>query len=714
MNNLVELDIKMSSLPVSSEYCVENALDYLGDQWNEALDAAPKQVLSTFSKRTLIWMALIAGAAIIFVPVFLALYGWIHYRSSIRKRLKEIEAGLSTSLMYRDKKHNPQKSVRCFELNPEFRKLHPDSQLVSMGEYLSTLRVIGSTDKEDLPRILERELEATVGAIVLGKLGPRFGAAILPMLGITNVQSTIAKVASTLTTWFAAHLLVDKVERDLDPTTDHATFPLSASELFAFANIHQTAVGNNMETSPLEYMSRGEVGYDPSFYVKPLEDGNGAEEKDNKEQETAEEEAPIDLICNPFIVSKHWDKAIEGMELLMRSQEYVTDTSPSPDSEHTLTRVHYDPEDISLPEPTPINERILPGLYMGWGDAKCTHTKREIIRNRLLGVLFNKMSYNYYKKEQKADDLFVVQMNPKSEKCYYPEKFLQCLLDAGHTVDVQPRATVTTFGIAACVKEDDGTWSNIPMCCFMKTGYERADGRPAHFGAPHGGMDLTLKGPLVGKRQDGKDGKCDIQFYMAIDGLCGWHSNQNAKVPWLEPVGSTEIYTKEQALMAMRMSGLLATVLNAIGTEMELSFGGYGLLGVCNDSAAMLDFAIRGETNMYPLVSTGRFLLHIAERALILRKALKDLPGFEQEIDDTKRLITASCNMESDLHTSPAHLVGAARRFLATNAKVPHFQISSESGEILRNSSKMYEEFVESPDDAAYPNLIKRMFPNGK
>ena len=168
----------MSSLPASSEYCAENALEYLGHQWNEALDAAPKQVLATFSKRTLVWMALIAGAAIIFVPIYLAFYGWIHYRSSVRKRLRQIEAGLSTSLMYRDKKHNPKKLIRCFELNPEFRKLHPDSQLVSMGEYLSTLRAIGSTDKEDLPRILERELEATVGAIVLGKLGPRFGAAI--------------------------------------------------------------------------------------------------------------------------------------------------------------------------------------------------------------------------------------------------------------------------------------------------------------------------------------------------------------------------------------------------------------------------------------------------------------------------------------------------------------------------------------------------------
>jgi hypothetical protein len=546
------------------------------------------------------------------------------------------------------------------------------------------------------------------GALLLGKLGPRFGAAVLPMLGITNVQSTIAKVASTLTTWFAAHMLVDKV--DLDPTTDHATFPFSGSEVFAFANVNQKIGGNNMEITPLELMSRGEVGYDPSFSGKVLEDDNDTEEQVNKDEETVKKEAPIDLICNPFIVSKHWDKAIEGMETLMRGQEYVTDTSPAPNAERSSTRVHYDPEDISLPEPTPINERILPGLYMGWGDAECTHTKREIIRNRLLGVLFNKLSYNYYKKEQKAGDLFVVQMDPKSQKCYYPANFLQSLLDVGHTVEVVPRAAITTFGISTCIKEEDGTWSNIPIACFLKTGYERADGRPAHFWAPHGGMDLTLKGPLVGKRQDGKDGKCDIQFYMAIDGLCGWHSNHNVELPWIEAIASTKVYNKEQALMAMRTSGLLATTFNALGTEMELPFGGYGLLGVCNDSAALLDCAIRGETNMYPLVSTGRFLLHIARRALRLREALLDIPGLEQEVHDTKRLITAACNMDSDLHTSPSHLVGAAKRYLATNPKVAHFQISQESAEILTNSSKMYEEYVESPDDAGFPNLMNVMF----
>jgi hypothetical protein len=169
--------------------------------------------------------------------------------------------------------------------------------------------------------------------------------------------------------------------------------------------------------------------------------------------------------------------------------------------------------------------------------------------------------------------------------------FVQALIDSGHTIEICPRSTITTFGIAACVKEDDGSWSNIPVAFFFRTGYENRDGRPAYFSAPHGGLSLSIQGPLLGK-----DKRCDIQYYVAIDGLCGWHSDHNPDAPWLKPVSTTDIYNPEQTLHAVRMAGLLGVTFNGIATEMNLPFGGYGVLGVCNDSAAIVDFALRGET----------------------------------------------------------------------------------------------------------------------
>lgn len=118
--------------------------------------------------------------------------------------------------------------------------------------------------------------------------------------------------------------------------------------------------------------------------------------------------------------------------------------------------------------------------------------------------------------------------------------------------------------MAACVKEDDGSWTNIPIAFFFRTGYEQKDGKPAYFSAPHGGLDMSItSGPLLGK--DGN--KCDIQFYVAIEGLCAWHSNHNVDVPWIKPVSTTNLYDRKQSLQAVRMAGLLAVTFNALATE---------------------------------------------------------------------------------------------------------------------------------------------------
>jgi hypothetical protein len=184
-----------------------------------------------------------------------------------------------------------------------------------------------------------------------------------------------------------------------------------------------------------------------------------------------------------------------------------------------MTTKVYDPDDLDLPEPQPINPTILPGLHMGWGNAKCTHTKREILRNRLFAVLLTKLSYNYQCRKEGKRDCFVVQMNKKD--CQFPDEFVHALIDSGHTIEVCPRSAITTFGLACCVKEDNGSWTNIPIAYFFRTGYERFDQRPAYFSAPHGGIDMKIEGPLVGTiPATGRPQKCDIQFYMAI-GTCG-------------------------------------------------------------------------------------------------------------------------------------------------------------------------------------------------
>jgi hypothetical protein len=84
-------------------------------------------------------------------------------------------------------------------------------------------------------------------------------------------------------------------------------------------------------------------------------------------------------------------------------------------------------------------------------------------------------------------------------------------------------------------------------------------------------------------------------------------------------VSHTNIHTK-QGRGHDGNDSLLACTFNSIGTEMELPFGGYGLLGVCNVMAPLIDCAIRGRLNMmYPLLSMGRGLLRCTS-AYVVRK----------------------------------------------------------------------------------------------
>ena len=627
------------------------------------LEGPAKRLLAVVASTNVKWTTVL-----LYVPIFLVpLFYMFRYRRSIKERLKHLEDPTEVMVRVSDPEDG-MASFRVLELTPEFvQSCSAEWQLMSLGEYLSTLRPAVLPEGVDAPQFIQRELERFLAATLLNYLGPRFGAAILPILGFSNIQSTTGKLAVNVTNWFASHFIVDQANRVMDPSLDRGAFPFSFFDLSALANMNQSLREADTTISPIELLKGGEVAYSPSFA------------DDN------------DLIPNPFIVEVHWEKAISGMEDLMR-RAHLDISSPSlrniEQDSNQPTR-EFDPSDRCLPEPTPLNQRLFPDLHIGWGSAKCTHTKREIIRNRLLAVLFNRLARNYYCKEQGIKEEFAVKF--AGIHINTPRSLLWTLMETGHEVEVCPRGTITTFGMATCIKEQDGSWTHVPLSYFVRTGYESESSRPAHAGVPHGGMDLDISGPLVGNNN-----KCNIQFYMAIEGMCGWHSNHNADVPWKVATASTEPYTKDMALQAIRMAGLLSVTFNAIGTEQQLPFGGYGVLGVCNDTAALLDQAVRGTTNMYPLVSTGRYLMHIAKRLVALRIGLCDDSRLEEELKDIQLMVAAIMEISSDLQASPSNVVDGVRRYLACLPKTSVFQVEVESKDMLSSILHTFAEYRES------------------
>mmetsp|Transcript_14903 Transcript_14903/g.41190 ORF Transcript_14903/g.41190 Transcript_14903/m.41190 type:complete len:637 (-) Transcript_14903:55-1965(-) len=563
--------------------------------------------------------------------------------------------------------------LRLLELSEEFLKEHPDLKVMSMGQYLSQLQInILSNDisMEDVPDIIREQIDTALTAALISGLGPAFGTAVLPLLGFLPTEGAIfSMISAALISATMGSALTDH-EQD---STDRGSFPLTVAMLGNGADIYATSDRHRMREpvdlnepkpdSSLGKWNVGEVAYDPHFGMKFGEKAVAADDSQKDESKQ--------LIPNPFIVSEHFDKAIEGMEENIR-----------------LARGEYNGASRSLGTPTLVNETLLPDLYAGWGDAQCTHTQREIVRNRLFCCLLNRLGHNFHISAQKlkGEDTnlqqFVVKMKPKDKDIIKPQDFVKALVDNGHKISTCPRGATTTFGASFCVKENDGSWTTIPTAFFLQSGYESAKGKPAHFFMPHSGLDMDITGPLVGPNPDGTAGRCNIQYYLAIEGMAGWHSNHNSDVPWIRPNDLQNPYKGSEMFRSVTFAAMAALTLNTIATDMSLPNGGYGLTGVCNDTCAVLEVAMCGTTNCHPISYSGRFLMHTSRYAVNLATALSKDRSFKSESEALKRLAWAMMKLPSDQSSTPSCGEDSVRRMLRMMAPCAH-QMTVDAKSIL-------------------------------
>ena len=595
-------------------------------------------------------------------PIAFYLY---RYRSNIKEKVKEIEKNVSRVRVVRNKDAVKKNRVVCMELDPNFVKANPEWKMMSFGEYLSQLEP-AEPDNAFNQIFLQKELNILIGKFLLDNMGRTYGAALLPLMGAGSVAASIAGMSSAVSKFVAKSILEDGgASGDGDNSEektihDAMSFDLSLMELISFVNLHQkvNTIDDTKTSTPLNRLRLGEnldgdLAYD-------LDDGSFPTTFD---------------LDNDFI-------------------NYVTMME-----ERILNKEgKYDPNDRSFPSSVPINERLLPGLHLGKGDLQYTHTKREGIEHRLFCVLLNKLCHNYHKlasqQVTKVEDCFRVKCNGQS--CIFPEELIQALVDCGHTVEVCPRVILSNFGMQLCVKEDDDSFTYIPTTLIMRTGIERtADGKPVYFCSPHGGLDLNIKGPLIGRTGTRP---CWIQFYVSIGGLTCFHPDEDQDAPWAAKTSLADVYSHDDAIRAIRMCAVVAVVFSRIATDLKLPFGGYGVLGMCNDSATLIDFALRGETMSYPLLSTGRYLIHIVSYLSKLKDEFMALrggtPGNEKldlVVLDTKSLIKSTSRMPSDLHISPSSLIDTSARY-DSSYSLSVFQCISDAKVMLREMADVARE----------------------
>jgi hypothetical protein len=311
------------------------------------------------------------------VIVIGAIIFFFRYSASIKRHHEMVKQKLLRGLVYREKNSKSNKVIKALELHPAFVKEHLSSwQLCSLGQYLSSLRfftdnntantttTIKNSDGQTnsmASKLLEKELYVVMASLLIQSFGPSIGSALLPMLGTEKVGSLLGTVASKIISYIIAHVLVDH-NVDWDPIGDMACLPMNVMELISFVNLNQKLqIESKIDVSPVEWMERGEVGFNPTYYTPPLSEDNpdttsSDEDKIKNKRSENDANAAITtttlrvLIPNPFIIEDHFEAAILGLEDRIRTDqkdscmESTTSTTITSDGGEGKKDV-YDPDD---------------------------------------------------------------------------------------------------------------------------------------------------------------------------------------------------------------------------------------------------------------------------------------------------------------------------------------------------------------------------------
>uniref|UniRef100_A0A7S1BN76 Uncharacterized protein n=1 Tax=Corethron hystrix TaxID=216773 RepID=A0A7S1BN76_9STRA len=536
-----------------------------------------------------------------------------------------------------------------YHSHPEVKDKH---KLLSLGDYLSTLRPVG--DKK-----LTEELDVILGKALILSLGPKIGYAALPALGLIPNSLKDGGMGALTSLISSAGIEDPKFAHLASMSTTYGVKTLGGISMMTLAGTADVGAAIAVDS----YKNDMNKSDEPSTVEETVKLG-GTKTKNN---------AP-DSIPNTFIMPIHYNKAIFAMELATINE-----------LDH-LEKQKYNPHEVEVSVPVPVEEVTLPDLHWGHGKVARTHSKREIIENRLISILLNRLSFNNMKNEfpvRKNDKpgTFGIKMEEDGDLITTPETFIGALQNLGHTIKCHACSRTTTFGLALCVKNKHGTFSSVPLGLRVRSGLQDKHGNPVPAFLTHSSIDLDIKGPTVNGL---------VQFYQNIEGFSGWDSGDYPDIPWAFEGCKRSL----DACKAVRAAMFVGTFLNSVGDKMNLPFGGYGTTGVCNDSVAAVELAVNGSTDVHPCIAVGGWYSHVVRRAKAFYDDVKSKPNVSKDyIDDVKKAYDAVKNLPNDVQPMPGMMCDIARRMIASLPDSPHFEEMRIGREMCEEIIAEYEQF---------------------
>lgn len=201
------------------------------------------------------------------------------------------------------------------------------------------------------------------------------------------------------------------------------------------------------------------------------------------------------------------------------------------------------------------------------------------------------------------------------EGCRDGASLLTWFVGRGWRVCAHLRCSVASFGFGASLALEGQPVRQIPLALPMRTGLLNDRGQEVLSLLPHTALELELS--------DGRR-SLRLQWFQGTTGLCGWDALNDLHRPWQNDRQNGTVrylgepFSPDQWSTLLHMTELIALVHNLEATDQHLRLGGYGSLGFCIDSTALLQQALCGCCDLFPLVLPGLWRERLDQRCVSL------------------------------------------------------------------------------------------------
>lgn len=322
---------------------------------------------------------------------------------------------------------------------------------------------------------------------------------------------------------------------------------------------------------------------------------------------------------------------------------------------------------LDVKRETPKLKQVAPGLFTG--SLPSALPDAQVRQNRVMAEVFDRLARNA---SAEAGHAFSVQYQGQGYARL--DDFLAALKANGHEVKVTFEQRAANFADlkTPVPHSNPPQWLDVPAPLMLRTGIKDAAGKEAIIPAAHSEMIITVSsGPqTAGPKLDSV-----VRYYQGVDGTGFFPRGASDEPKWLGRVTHGEV-VGDDALKAVAIAGALGDVIGTSAKAANLYADGYGVTGVCNDSVAVVQQALMGRADQYPLfmrddVLFGELKKRLSDADLrddpiytAIRKAIEELPSDVQQNATTRARALKSIPWAEG--AEPFDSTIAARAILAT------------------------------------------------